>query len=77
MEMHQLIDSLFSVIFVILGWFARELWVAVKDLKTDLAVLRESLPSSYVSREDYRSDMHDIKAMLSKIFDKIDAKKDK
>ena len=61
----------------VLGWFARELWSAVKDLKADLAKLREDLPKAYVMREDYREDMRDIKEMLGKIFDKLDQKIDK
>lgn len=52
-----------------LGWFARELWSAVKDLKGDLAKLREELPKTYVTKDDWRADMGEIKSMLSQIFD--------
>jgi cell fate (sporulation/competence/biofilm development) regulator YmcA (YheA/YmcA/DUF963 family) len=61
----------------VLGWFARELWAAVKDLKTDLSKLREELPKHYIAKDDYRDDMKDIKDMLSKIFDKLENKADK
>lgn len=64
-------------ISTVLGWFAREMWAAVKDLKIDLAKLREELPKNYIAKDDYRSDMHDIKDMLSKIFDKLENKADK
>ena len=60
-----------------IGWFARELWTAVKDLKSDLAKLREELPKTYVTRDDFREDMRELKDMLGKIFDKLDAKQDK
>lgn len=66
-----------SLIMTVLGWFARELWAAVKDLKADLAKLREDLPKAYVMREDYRADVRDIKEMLGKIFDRLDQKADK
>jgi hypothetical protein len=59
------------------GWFARELWAAVKELKADLAKLREDLPKEYVARDDYREDIRDIKAMLAKIFEKLEGKADK
>jgi hypothetical protein len=59
------------------GWFARELWAAVKDLKTDLAKLREEIPKVYVQRDDYREDMRDIKDMFNKIMDKLELKQDK
>jgi len=61
----------------VVGWFARELWGAVKELKADLATLREDLPKEYVAKDDYREDIREIKAMLAKIFEKLDAKVDK
>jgi len=61
----------------VLGWFARELWAAVKELKSDLAKLREEMPRSYVMKEDYRRDIYEIKEMLNKIFDRLDNKVDK
>lgn len=77
MEPQQLLNVGLSVAMAITGWFARELWSAVKELKSDLSKLREDLPRSYVSRDDYREDMRDIKEMLNKIFDKLEAKQDK
>ena len=77
MEPQNLVDTILGVGFAVLGWFARELWAAVKELKTDLAKLREDLPRTYVARDDYRQDMNEIKSMLGKIFDKLDNKQDK
>jgi hypothetical protein len=73
----SIINFILMGISTVLGWFAREMWAAVKDLKADLAKLREELPKSYIAKDDYRSDMHDIKDMLSKIFDKLENKADK
>ena len=61
----------------VIGWFARELWTAVKELKADLAKLREDLPKEYISKNDYRDDIREIKEMLNKLFDRIDHKADK
>jgi len=77
MEPQNVIDIALGIGFSILGWFARELWAAVKELKADLSKLREDLPKGYVARDDYRQDMSDIKTMLAKIFDKLDGKQDK
>ena len=77
MENQHLINALLASGFTVLGWFARELWAAVKELKADLAKLREDLPRDYVIRSDYREDIRDIKAMLAKIFEKLEAKADK
>jgi len=76
-ETQNLINLSLAGAASVLGWFARELWSAVKELKTDLAMLREDLPRQYVIRDDHREDMRDIKSMLAKIFDKLDGKQDK
>ena len=77
MENQHLINALIGGGFAILGWFARELWGAVKELRADLAALREDLPKEYLAKDDYREDIREIKAMLEKIFEKLDAKVDK
>jgi uncharacterized coiled-coil DUF342 family protein len=77
MEYQALINSAIGLAFTVAGWFAREMWSAVKELKSDLSKLREELPKTYVARDDYRDDMREIKEMLNKIFDKLDSKVDK
>ena len=77
MENQHFINALIGSGFAILGWFARELWSAVKELKSDLSRLREDLPKTYVARDDYREDIKGIKEMLAKIFDKLENKPDK
>ena len=72
-ETQNLINLSLAGAASVLGWFARELWSAVKELKADIA----QLPKYYVQREDYREDMREIKTMLAKIFDKLDGKQDK
>ena len=61
----------------IFGWFAREIWGAVKTLQNDLHAMEIHTSTNYVTREDYRSDMREVKEMLGKIFDKLDNKVDK
>jgi hypothetical protein len=78
MENQQFINLFFGVgLTVAMGWFARELWAAVKDLKTDLAKLRENLPKDYIAKDDYKEDIREIKLMLAKIFEKLENKADK
>jgi hypothetical protein len=77
MENQHLINGLIGGGFAILGWFARELWGAVKELRADLAALRENLPKEYVAKDDYKEDIREIKALLERIFEKLDAKVDK
>ena len=77
MDNQSILNLLFSSTGLVLGWFLRELWAAVKELKADLAKLREELPTHYVAKDDYRQDVKELKEMLSKLFDKLDAKADK
>jgi hypothetical protein len=77
MENQHFINALIGGGFAILGWFARELWGAVKELKSDLATLREDLPKEYVAKDDYREDIKEIKLLLAKIFEKLENKADK
>jgi hypothetical protein len=76
-DVQGIINILLGSFITLLCWLAMELWNAVKELKTDLGKLREDMPRTYVLKEDYRRDIHDIKEMLSKIWDKLDNKADK
>lgn len=77
MDFQNLFNLVAGGVMVVIGWFARELWTAVSELKSDLSNLREELPKMYVTKDDFREDMREIKDMLSKIFDKLDNKVDK
>ena len=59
------------------GWFARELWGAVKDLRKDLHDIEIDLPKSYVSKLDLDKRMDHIETMFQRIYDEIDEKADK
>lgn len=76
-DVQGIVNVVLGVLITLIAWLARELWGAVKELKTDLGKLREDLPITYVRREDYRRDIYEIKDMLAKIFDKLDGKQDK
>jgi len=55
------------------GWTLNRIYTAIDRLDGDV----RNMPINYVSKDDYRADMHDIKEMLNKIWDKIDGKADK
>lgn len=55
------------------GWTLNRIYSAIDRLDGDV----RSMPLNYVTREDYRNDISDIKGMLGKIFDKLDGKADK
>jgi hypothetical protein len=59
------------------GWFAREIWGAVKELRRDLHSIETDLPKSYVSKFDMDKRMDHIEDMFKRIYDKLDGKADK
>lgn len=59
------------------GWFARQLWGAVQELRADLAKLREELPKTYITKNDFKDEAREIKEMLTTINTKLDRKADK
>ena len=59
------------------GWFAREIWGAVKELRKDLHEIEVDLPKSYVSKSDIDKRMDHIETMFQRIYDKLDGKLDK
>jgi hypothetical protein len=60
-----------------IGWFARQLWEANKEIRADLAKLREELPKFYVSKDDFRDAIREVKELLIGIDNKLDRKQDK
>ena len=77
MELQHIIDLGLGASMAVIGWFAREMWGAVKELKSDLSKLREDLPKSYVAKDDYREDIRELKEIMNKVFDRLDHKADK
>jgi len=59
------------------GWFAREIWGAVKELRKDLHEIEVDMPKSYVSKFDMDKRMDHIEDMFKRIYDKLDGKADK
>jgi len=77
MDWQHVIDMVGGAVLAVIGWFCRQLWDAVKELRKDIHTLEISLPIYYVRKDEFSESMKEIKAMLEKIFDKLDGKADK
>jgi hypothetical protein len=77
MDAQTLINSAIGCVCAAAGWWLRVLWEAQQKLQSDLLKLEKELPRLYVFKDDYQQDIAEIKSMLNKIFDKLDAKADK
>ena len=55
------------------GWILNNIHKSIDRLDVDV----RAMPHVYVTREDYRDVMREVKEMLGKIFDRLEAKQDK
>jgi hypothetical protein len=74
MESQTIINIAGGLVLSVVGWLARELWGAVKDLREDLHKIEVDLPKTYVPRVDLDSRMKHIEDMFQRIYDKLDEK---
>jgi hypothetical protein len=66
------------------GWFARQLWDSVKELKNDISGIRLHMSENYVKKSEvdgFRADMDKrfdrIEVLLDKLYERLDGKVDK
>ena len=77
METQSIMNFISVSAIAVGGWFAREIWGAVKELRRDLHAIETDLPKTYVSKFDMDKRMDHIEAMFQRIYDKLDGKADK
>ncbi len=68
-----LINILVGVAGAFGGWVLNSLSRSIIRIEDRIA----DMPLQYVTKDDYKSDISEIKGMLGRIFDKLDAKVDK
>ena len=77
MYTQDLINVIIGVVLSVGGWFARQMWDAVQNLKQDINKLEVKLPTSYVSKEDFNERWIEVLKALRRIEDKLDTKQDR
>lgn len=77
MQSQDLFNTLISVGLATMGWFGRQLWDAVKELRQDLHRIETDLPRNYVMKVDLDKRMQHIEQMFQRIYDKLEGKADK
>jgi hypothetical protein len=73
MDWQTIINIGAGSLLAVLGWFARQLWDAVADLRKDVHKIEVELPSYYVKRDEFADHMKEIRELCRAIFEKIDA----
>lgn len=77
MSSFEILNIVLGAGLTVLGWFARELWSAVKELRLDLIALKSNLSEQYVRKDDFREFRRELLGVLQRIEDKLDHKVDK
>lgn len=73
METQALINIAFSVGGFFGGWILNSLSKSIIRIEDRIA----EMPLLYVTKDDYKRDIDEIKSMLVRIFDRLDDKVDK
>lgn len=77
MDMNTIINIVLGVALSVGGWFVRQMWDAVQQLKSDIQKIEVELPTHYVRKADLDARLDKIDDMLEKLFDRLNSKADK
>jgi Tfp pilus assembly protein PilO len=72
-----IINIIAGIILSGIGWFGRQMWDAVNELRKDLHELEVDLPKNYTTKDDFTASMQKVSDGLQRIYDKLDNKADK
>jgi hypothetical protein len=70
-------QQIFNIVVSIAGFLAVYVFNSTTKQMQRLEDKINELPKEYVAKDDYRSDITEIKNILKQIFDKLDNKADK
>jgi hypothetical protein len=73
MDTQSVINVLFAVAGAFGGWILNSLSRSIIRIEDRIS----EMPLQYVTKDDYKADISEIKGMLGRIFDKLDSKVDK
>ena len=57
MNDQTILNIIMGTALAVIGWFARQLWDAVQTLKEDMKSLEVDLPTNYVRKEEFESNL--------------------
>lgn len=73
MDNQQLFNLVVSAAGFLVAWVFNNQTQKIQKLEDKL----NTLPHTYVAKDDYRADIAEVKTILHQIFDKLDGKADK
>lgn len=72
MDLQSIINIGAGVVMAMLGWWARQIWDAVSQLRRDIHQIEVDLPAHYLRKDEFREGLKEVKDILNQIFEKID-----
>jgi peptidoglycan hydrolase CwlO-like protein len=72
MEWQTVINIGGGSLLAALGWFAREIWDAVKELRRDIHRLERDLPDIYAKKDEMRETFKEVRQDMNQGFNKIE-----
>jgi hypothetical protein len=76
-EFQQVINVIIGLAISAVGWWCRQIWDSIQDLKNDVKRIEIDLPHYYVTKDDYKDDIAEVKKILNEIFQELKTKADK
>ena len=77
MEWQTIINLVGGATLAAIGWFARQIWDSVAELRRDVHQIEVDLPSNYVKKVDIEARFDRLENILERIFDRLETKADK
>lgn len=71
------INLMITLSGAVFGWILRVVWESIRKLQDEMNEFQREVHTSYVTKDDYRQDILEVKDILKQIFDKLDRKADK
>jgi hypothetical protein len=88
MDWQTIINFALGGFTALVGWFAREIWDAIKELRSEIKQLDQKMHTDFVRRDDFKDAMAEhkrdmernfteVKDLIGALFKRMDNKADK
>lgn len=71
------INLLITCTGAVIGWVLRVIWESIRKLQEEMNAFQREVHTEYLTKDDYRQDIVEMKDILKQIFEKLDRKADK
>ena len=73
----DLLNIIIGVAGTAMGWMLKVVWDSIRLLQDEMKALERTIHTQYVSKNDYKEDIQELKDMLKAIFKRLEQKADK